>query len=104
MRAFVDYLYAEIRSTSVANVVDNLFYAARLIASERDWQWLASIKARLFARARPEDRFGADRYSVVFPSKCSCLPLWWRGLPRRNEAIRGGCWEAGAKAVPGVSP
>jgi hypothetical protein len=32
LRAFVDYLDAEIRSTSVANVIDNLFYAARLIA------------------------------------------------------------------------
>jgi integrase/recombinase XerD len=57
VRALIDHLSAEIRSTSVANVVDNLFYAARLIAPERDWQWLASIKARLFARARPEDRF-----------------------------------------------
>ena len=55
--ALIDHLGAEIRSTSVANVVDNLCYAARLIAPERDWQWLASIKARLLARARPEDRF-----------------------------------------------
>jgi len=57
VRALIDHLSAEIRSTSVANVVDNLCYAARLIAPERDWQWLASIKARLLARARPEDRF-----------------------------------------------
>lgn len=57
VRALIDHLGAEIRSTSVANVVDNLCYAARLIAPERDWQWLASIKARLLARARPEDRF-----------------------------------------------
>ena len=43
--------------TSVANVVDNLCYAARLIAPERDWRWLASLKGRLAARAQPEDRF-----------------------------------------------
>jgi hypothetical protein len=29
----------------------------RLIAPERDWRWLASLKARLAARAKPEDRF-----------------------------------------------
>ena len=57
VRALIDHLSAEIRSTSVANVVGNLFYAARLIAPEGDWRWLASIKRRLAARAKPEDRF-----------------------------------------------
>ena len=57
VRAFIEHLSAEIRPTSVAIVVDNLCYAARLIAPERDWRWLASIKARLAARAKPEDRF-----------------------------------------------
>jgi integrase/recombinase XerD len=32
-------------------------YATRLIATKRDWRWLASLAARLAARARPEDRF-----------------------------------------------
>ena len=45
------------RPTTVAIVIDNLCYAARLIAPERDWHWLASLKARLAARAKPEDRF-----------------------------------------------
>ena len=53
LRAFVDHLSAEIRTTSVAIAVDNLCYAARLIAPKDDWCWLASVKARLAARARP---------------------------------------------------
>ena len=57
VRAFIDHLSAEIRLTSVANAVDNLCYAARLIAPTGDWRWLAAIKARLIARAKPEDRF-----------------------------------------------
>ena len=57
VRAFVDHLGAEIRPTSVAIAVDNLYYAARLIAPATDWRWLASIKTRLAARAKPEDRF-----------------------------------------------
>jgi hypothetical protein len=57
VRAFIDYLGAEVRPSSVAIAVANLYYAARLIAPERDWRWLASLKARLAARARPDDRF-----------------------------------------------
>ncbi len=57
VRAFIDHLGAEIRPTSVALAVDNLYYAARLIAPATDWRWLAAIKTRLTARAKPEDRF-----------------------------------------------
>jgi len=57
VRRFVHQLESEVRSTSVATVIDNLCYAARLIAPERDWLWLASIKRRLIASAKPEDRF-----------------------------------------------
>jgi integrase len=57
VRAFIEHLSAEIRATSVANAVDSLCYAARLIAPERGWQWLAALKGRLAARAQPEDRF-----------------------------------------------
>jgi len=57
VRAFIDHLDAEVRATTVAIVIDNLGYAARLIAPERDWRWLVSLKARLAARAKPEDRF-----------------------------------------------
>ena len=35
VRAFIEHLRVEIRATSVANVVDNLYYAARLIAPGR---------------------------------------------------------------------
>jgi integrase/recombinase XerD len=54
---FIDHLREEVRQTTVAHVVHNLCYAARLIAPERDWEWLASIAARLAALARPQDRF-----------------------------------------------
>jgi integrase/recombinase XerD len=57
VRALIEHLGVEIRQTSVVNVVDNLRYAARLIAPERDWQWLATVKRRLAAHAYAEDRF-----------------------------------------------
>jgi integrase/recombinase XerD len=57
VRAFVEHLDVEIRPTSVAIAIDNLCYAARLIAPKGDWRWLAAIKSRLIARATPEDRF-----------------------------------------------
>lgn len=57
VRGFIAHLSLEVRPTSVAMAADNLNYAARLIAPTHDWQWLAAIKARLLARARPQDRF-----------------------------------------------
>ena len=57
VRAFIEHLRGEVRLTTVAHVVDNLCYAAGLIAPESDWRWLASIELRLAAQARPEDRF-----------------------------------------------
>ena len=65
VRAFVHQIEKETKSTSVAIAVDNLCYAARLIAPERDWRWLASIKRRLAARAKPKDRFN----QLVSPSQ-----------------------------------
>lgn len=58
LRAFVDHLSVEVRKSSVAHAVHNLYYAARMIAPDRDWSWLASLEVRLAARAKPEDRFG----------------------------------------------
>ena len=57
LRAFVDQLTSECRMTTVAHVVGNLDVAARLIAPERDWSWLACLTARLEARAEPLNRF-----------------------------------------------
>lgn len=57
VRSFIDHLSAEVRPTTVVIVIDNLCYAARLLAPEHDWGWLASLKTRLAARAQPEDRF-----------------------------------------------
>jgi len=57
IRNFIDHLSSEVRMTTVAHVISNLCYAARLIEPAGDWRWLAAIKARLAALARPEDRF-----------------------------------------------
>ena len=45
------------RASSVALVVQNLYYAARLIAPTTDWAWLRSLKSRLVIPCPPEDRF-----------------------------------------------
>jgi len=79
VRAFIDYLSVETRSTSVAIAVDHLSNAARLIAPRTDWTWLRSLKSRLMSRARPEDRF--DR--LVSP--CRTLDL---GMELMDEALK----------------
>jgi integrase/recombinase XerD len=57
VRTFVEQLSGEVRQTTVALSVANLYGAARLIAPEADWRWLGSLKARLAGRATPENRF-----------------------------------------------
>jgi hypothetical protein len=57
VREFIAQLSSDMRPTSVAVMIQSLCYAARLIASDRDWRWLSAIKARLVANARPRDRF-----------------------------------------------
>jgi len=57
VRAFVEHLFREVRPTTVAMTVAHLRAAASLIAPAADWRWLASLKARLAVRGRPQDRF-----------------------------------------------
>ncbi len=57
VRDFVAHLNTDMRPSSVAITVQSLCYAARLTSGDRDWRWLAAIKARLVSRARPQDRF-----------------------------------------------
>jgi|BarGraIncu00222A_1022003.scaffolds.fasta_scaffold28750_2 integrase len=57
VRDFVARLSLDMVPSSVAQMIHSLCYAGRLIAGERDWGWLAAVKARLLARARPNDRF-----------------------------------------------
>jgi integrase/recombinase XerD len=57
VRAFIDHLSAEIKPSSVAIAVGQLYAAIRLIAPTTAWAWLRSVKARLASRAQPEDRF-----------------------------------------------
>ena len=58
MRAFVEHLAPEVRPTTVAMAVDNLYAAARLIAP-RDRLALAGVAQSTACRPRaePEDRF-----------------------------------------------
>jgi hypothetical protein len=57
VRVFIDHLTTEVAPATVAIVIDNLCYAACLIAPGRGWRRLASLKRSLAARAKPEDRF-----------------------------------------------
>jgi integrase len=57
VRAYVNHLSTEIRPVSIAICLEGLSYAARFMGPARDWEWLASIAARLRACAIPEDRF-----------------------------------------------
>jgi hypothetical protein len=56
VRAFVEQLSGEVRPTTAAIEIASLYAAARLIAPGADWRWLASVKSRLAARAKPENR------------------------------------------------
>ena len=57
VRAFIEHLSAEVRASTVAATVGHLYAAARLIGPASDWAWLKSVKSRLEALARPQDRF-----------------------------------------------
>lgn len=57
VRSFVEQLRGEVRPTTVAVVIENLHYAARLIAPGHDWRWLKAVAVRLAALGRPADRF-----------------------------------------------
>jgi integrase/recombinase XerD len=57
IRSFVDRLTLEVRATTVARNLLDLCYAARLIAPDANWEWLAAIGARVAARGAPQNRF-----------------------------------------------
>ena len=105
MRAFVDQLSSEVRPTTVAHVIYNLCYAARLIAPKGDWRWLAAIKARLTARARPLDRF--DRlvpplqildFGIELMDEALNLPNDGHGRERSN-IVTGSFWSSSASGT-----
>ena len=57
IRDFIGHIDLEVRPTTVFMAIAHLHCFARLVAPTTDWSWLGSIKARLAARAKPEDRF-----------------------------------------------
>jgi hypothetical protein len=73
IRDFIDHIEAEVRPTTVAMAVVHLHCFARLVAPTTDWRWLGSVKARLAARSKPEDRF--DRLVPGWHHEAATLPL-----------------------------
>ena len=57
VRTYIEQISTEVRATTVATNIYDLYYAARLIAPNEDWRWLKAIHSRLAARAKPLDRF-----------------------------------------------
>lgn len=51
VRAFRAHLAETNTPLSVADVVDGVYKAARIMMQERDWTWLKGVKARLYAAA-----------------------------------------------------
>jgi integrase/recombinase XerD len=95
VRNFVERLREEVRPTTVAVVIENLHYAARLIASGRDWRWLKAVAVRLAALGRPADRF--DRlvppwftveHGIALMDAALALPLG--SAKRRARQFRDG--------------
>jgi integrase len=56
VRFFVEHLSGEVRPSTVAIEIANIYAAAQLISPEADWRWLASVRSQLAARATPEYR------------------------------------------------
>jgi hypothetical protein len=57
IKAFVDHCLAETRVSTVAINIAHIYYGAKIIAPTQDWRWLAAIRSRLAAQAKPQDRF-----------------------------------------------
>ena len=58
VRNFASHLAQTNMPRSVATQVGGLYNAVRLMMPDRDWDWLRSIKARLFAVAPPQSAHG----------------------------------------------
>ncbi|MEW9837521.1 tyrosine-type recombinase/integrase [Mesorhizobium marinum] len=63
VRGFVEHLALSIRDTSIVINLDGLLMAARFLAPAVDYRWLASVKRRVNARARPIERLSKLRMS-----------------------------------------
>lgn len=56
IRRYVAEIEASLRKTTLTTYIAGLAFAARLIAPTQDWRWLAAIKSRIAAQARPINR------------------------------------------------
>ena len=56
VKGFVEHLAEAVRDTTIVVNLEGLVMAARLLAPGDDFDWLAALKNRLAARARPMER------------------------------------------------
>ena len=80
VRDYIEALATSVSASTVAIYATHLSYAARLIAPDRDWDWLRATASRLQARAGNSDRF--DRL----------VPPWRildHGIAMMDEALTG---------------
>jgi integrase len=64
VRPFAAHLAETNAPTSLANIIDALYQAARFMAPETDWSWLKNIKSRLHAAAPAKSPAGPVITSV----------------------------------------
>ena len=56
VKGFVEHLTENVRDTTIVINLEGLLMAARLLAPSEDFEWLAALKNRLAAKARPMER------------------------------------------------
>ena len=56
MKGFVEYLTGAVRDTTIVVNLEGLLMAIRFLAPGEDIGWLAALKNRLAAKARPMER------------------------------------------------
>jgi integrase/recombinase XerD len=59
VRAFIAVLRDEVRMSTAASIVDGVYQTARIMAPDRDWDWLRRFQRRLQNEAEPLNRYPA---------------------------------------------
>jgi integrase/recombinase XerD len=59
IRAFIAVLRDEVRMTTAASIIDGVYQTARIMAPDRNWDWLRRYQRRLQNEAEPLNRYPA---------------------------------------------
>ena len=59
VRAFIAILRDEVRMSTAASIIDGVYQTARIMAPDRDWDWIRRIQRRLQNEAEPLNRYPA---------------------------------------------